>query len=250
MKKVLIFWLWNQWKKYMNYFYKKWYLIDVITKSWNNQNNLIKNIYSFDDIIWINKIFFNDYEFIIISVSPYSEQDKVIQFLLELELKNKIIIEKPGTYNLDLLKKIINYNNITFFIDELILWNKFRAKQIETIDISLPNGDRDIFEHIIGFIILRTDFKKLLKSLSINNFLCKDEKELIYNIKFLDYDIICKKWIYFINKIKILNNFDNSLDYIINNLLNSLELNKLYKNNFYLFQEYVSKNKQSLKIKD
>jgi len=70
--------------------------------------------------------FYEDISYIIVSVFPISEQEKVIEHLVQLHVLNKCIIEKPVCYNTALFQKLIERENYTFFVDEIVLAKTFQ----------------------------------------------------------------------------------------------------------------------------
>lgn len=239
MKKVLIFWLWFQWKKHINHFYDRWYLIDWVSKSWFNYDiKWLNFIYSFNDILKKEKFFFKKYDLIVVVAKPYYQQDNIINFLLSLKLDNKVIIEKPVTYNLKLLRKLLSRKNYYFFIDEIFFWKKFSNNSIADIKIILNNNDSSLFEHAMWFFLLRNDFKNRIQKIDINFLNSKYGDEFIfYNIIIWKYNIFCIGWIYYIWDLKITNSiFKNALSTVLN--LNNEE-NFLFKNNYILLMKYI-----------
>lgn len=234
MKRVLVFWLWFQWKKYVNYFKSKWFIVDWVNKSWLTDLKL--NLFSFDEIKKKDKSFFFEYEYVIVCIKPTFEQDNVINLLIELELENKIIIEKPVTNDLLMFKKLLNLESVSFFLDEIVLWNIFKQQEIKDVVISLPNWDIDMLEHIMGVFILNKDFINILKEIKIKNFNCADYKKLIYKITFWKYTIICERWEYFINGKRLNFSFDKSLDFLLNSIIKNQNMLQLFKKNFFLLK--------------
>jgi hypothetical protein len=56
---------------------------------------------------------------IIVAVYPYLNQTSVVKYLLKLEIRNKILIEKPVVNDFSLFDDLVTRDNFIFFIDEL-----------------------------------------------------------------------------------------------------------------------------------
>jgi hypothetical protein len=188
IKKILLFWMWKQWLKYYNYFKKEWYSIYWVTESWTNKiNHSLSGLFSFNNLNKKEKDFFNDFEYIVVCVKPIENQTLVINFLLDLWLTNKIIVEKPITNDINLFEKIISNKNITFFLDEVYFSRLFLNKEISNITIKASNNDYEFIEHSIWFFLLRSDFENILKIIEIKNSseIIKDDYfNMYYEIKF------------------------------------------------------------------
>jgi len=249
-KKVLIFWLWFQWKKYIKYFLDNWYIIDWISKTWLNKNNIIwlNEIYSFEYIENKKDFNFVKYNYIIVAIKPYDEQDNVIKSLLEKEIKNKIIIEKPVSYDMDLLYKILQLDNYYFFIDENILWNLYKKvfkNNINNIKFIIydKSGYNHILEHMIAPFLFFDNFIDILDLIEIKFWKDKKEDTFYYDIIYNNFIINCNKWIINLNSKNIYNlYFKNSLDFLLN--LDYI-YNKLFKINFLIFRKKYEKNNYS-----
>jgi len=247
--KVLIFWLWFQWKKYVEYFFKKNYIVDWVTKTWLNKQNLfwLESIFNWDDIIKKEKIFFENYDLIIIAINPYNEQDKIINFLLKIWCKSKVIIEKPVSYNFELLEKLKKNNNYYFFIDEIILNNIvikiFNREKINKIIFIIYDDFKEnyihILEHISASFLLLNEFNKILVKVKLlfnkNTFKNVLKYKILLDKKYILY---YNKWDLFLNNKKIKSLFFNeSLDYILT--LKS-DNNNIIKNNFIYLRKYLN----------
>jgi len=246
MRRVLIFWIWFQWSKYINFFNKKWFIIDVVTKSWKNKKNIlnINKVFHINEVLLKDTAFLNNYSNIILAINPIVEQEKVIKFLLSKDVRNKVIIEKPVSYNLELLKILKEKNNFYYFIDEIILANTYKKifyKEIKKLVISFYKSKNyiDILEHIFSPFLLFKNFSSVIKSninLRENNDIINFLKyTIIYNDKLI---INFDKWVLTINKRFFYDiKFWKSLEYIL-----SLkeEYNLLLKDNFIKLREYLN----------
>lgn len=247
-KKVLIFWLWFQWKKYVEYYRKKWYLVDWVTKSWLNKHNInwLHNIFQAEFLQEKEKSFYNKYNFIIIAISPNNEQDKIIKYFLNKDFKTKIIIEKPVSYNLELLNKLINKENYYFFIDEIVLSSYYKKIFKNNTNLTFETViDNSNLEHIFWAFLLFSNFNDYLNNIKIVDNNINDNSKLFYNIKSNKFNLNCNKWIFKLNNRSFFNlNFWNSLEYVFSLWVNK---NKLIKSNFLFLQKYLlENNKQGL----
>lgn len=244
MKKVIIFGLWNQWNKYVKYFLDKWYEVEAVTKLWFNKNNIknISKIYKSEEILE-NKIFdFSIYKNIVLVISPYKEQEKVIKYFLGINYNWKIIIEKPVSYDLELLKILEKKQNFYFFVDELYFSPFYQKINSKNIIFVLYNKNVNEYihflEHIFWWFLLLENFEEFFKNLKIKFLENKDEFDLKYNIIFDKNILFFERWDLFLNNKKILStNFFKSLDFI---LQISDEENILYKKNFYLMRNFIN----------
>ncbi len=235
--RVLIFWLWFQWLKYVKYFLHKNFIIDWVTKSWLNKNNInwLYNIYKSSNIIKKEIGFFNNYSNIVIAIKPYKEQDSIIKFLLHLDIKNKIIIEKPISYDIDLLNILKTKDNYYYYIDELIL-SRFYEKifNFESSIYIYSINDIEIKEHALWWFLLFKNLNVFLNKIKLKNIQDIKEDELFYIIKQWKYYLSNYRWKVKINNKEVLKIFFNtSLDYIFN--LNRKK-NILLKFNFILIR--------------
>lgn len=210
MKKVLIIWPGKQGKKYIHYFLQKWYIIDLVSRSVSYQNPSINKHFSSQHLqnFWIKEL--HEYTYIVISVAPIKEQEKIIEQILTFDYNWKIIIEKPIASDHNILKKVCKNENVFVFIDELILKNII-PWTYSNINIFAYNYD--VFDHAIWMFLESEKFNnkkiRLIESSKYWN-------NLNYKI-YADTDIIeCKRWIYYFNKKEIYNlDFSKSLEYVL-----------------------------------
>lgn len=244
MKKILIFWLWFQAQKYVKYFENKWYEIESVTKSGINKNTVrnISKLYKSEEILKNKNFDFSNYDMIILSIHPYNEQEKVIKYFLENNFLGKIIVEKPVSYNENLIKILENKRNFYFFVDELFFSNFYKKIGKFSLNFILYNNNLNeyihLLEHIFWWFLLSENFENILQNLKIKFLQNKNEKDLKYNIIFDKNILFFEKWDLFLNNKKILTtNFSKSLDFI---LQISDEENILYKKNFYLMRKFIN----------
>lgn len=237
---VLILWTWKQGLKYYQYFKSLWYRISLCNRSWVDKKNKFNwtNIFKFDKIKNIK--FFEKFDIIIIAISPTAEQTKVLKFILSTNIKNsKIIIEKPVSYELDLLNQIIDKENIFYFNDEIYLNLILNRKPIKIKSAF----DRDILEHSLWYFLTYKNFSTILTN--INFYL------LNKNIDYIYYEIEFQQWEKLINYkgniiIKIWHKKQvNEMNFnkCLYNLLNtSKQENKIIKKNLFYLNKFI-KNK-------
>jgi len=248
MKKVLVFWMWNQWIKYLNYFSKLWYSLDVVTRSWKvKSNSFFCNYYIFYDLINFDSTFFSNYDFIVVAVNPYEQLDLVLRFIYSKKLNNKIIIDKPVSYDIEFLSKLLLKDNYYFFIDEILLsklyLNLFNINSFSNLNIVIYSKNKlsyiDILEHVFWWFLLDSNFLNLFNKIKINFINKSIWNDLlyykIYNKKFL---LSFEAWKIYINWLSILDlKFDNSLDFILS--INSIN-NRTYKKNFIILRKFLN----------
>ncbi len=234
--KILIFWCWDQAWKYIHIF--KDYKLDIVTEK--NKCKHYKNNYFYNNFIK-KKIDFDKYKYIIISVFPIENQTKIIKFLINKNISTKIIIEKPVTYDLKLLKNLILKDNIVFNIEELEFSKIFLNIKIDRVDIYSNNRDFTI-DHSIGFILLNKTFNKSLWKIT---FYYKKSKEKELNYKLIinnNIIIINNKWILYLNG-KEFNNISlySNIKFLVKFF--NTKSNLLFKYNYFLFKKDLLNNK-------
>ncbi|MDD2907720.1 MAG: hypothetical protein PHH98_03710 [Candidatus Gracilibacteria bacterium] len=237
---ILLFGLGNQGVKYVKNFNND---VFCVTKSGINKTGIeVKNIISYSNFIdnYYSFDFLNNFDLIIICVDK-SSLDNLINKLCFLNLHSKILIDKPVSYDLDLLEKLKNYNNIYYFIDEIFfnkLYNKiFNSSYVKIISIK----NVDVLEHVFGGFLLNNNFDLILKNINI---IYEDEKNRgAFN---LNFKIVNKNYIlYYNNGIIFLNgkkiNHFSSFEKVIDIILNFDENDNIrYKNNFILMRQKLN----------
>jgi methyl-accepting chemotaxis protein len=241
MSKILIFGAWYQWKKYINYFSSNNYFIDIVNTNWINKinNSFINNTFKYSNIIE-SDFDFSEYNYIVIAVNPYEEQIKVINFILSNNIKRKIIIEKPVAYDIKLLEKLLNYDNIYYFSDEIALGKIYKKIFQDLSDIIIfSTKNVDILEHILSWFLLFKDLEKYLQKIIFKfENLSENKRDLNYKILYNKYSIENNKWNLKLNWRNIYNlNFSDSLSNILDLDLNN---NYLIKKNFILLRNFLN----------
>lgn len=240
MSRVLIFGLWKQGRKHYDYFSSRGYEVVGVTKTGETTLNP-KQILSFEEIQSKNRIFFQSFSYIIVSVYPYENQNEVINFLIDYHLTSNIIIEKPVVTDIEIFSRIQDIENIYYFIDEAYFSPLFAKKDIANTEIISYCSDYEVFEHAMWFFLLREDFWDLLKKMEVKiEDMWVDYTSLYYKTILWKYEIVCDRWTYSING-KVIGEhiFEKSLDFFTQKLCVYKEINKIYKRNFFTLQQYI-----------
>lgn len=247
MKKVLILWLWGQWRKYINYFLKNNYEVLWVCNTSKTKNE-IENKFKIDVLLDYKNIDLNVFEIIIIAL-PID-----IQAQVALEISNKtnkkILVEIPVTFNEELLHELISKQNIIFFLEEYFtkfstLLRKINLNDLTKIQIELfiSHQDKDnidalkvAYVHLFNnFLINNFDFNKLEISLKYHNFENINYKIITnYKKSLVNYSFLQEKYLQIWDK-KIIDNYN--FDYVLSNLINTDIPKDLYLRNF----KYITK---------
>lgn len=244
IKKVLLFWLWFQWQKYLSYFLKNNFYIDWVCKTEKTRQNIEKK---YSTKIFLENENFNifDYDIIILALPPSVQWEKVIE-ILEKWFSKKIIVEIPVCFDIEIINKLKKYNNVFFFLEEYFtkLWyflRKIDSSKINKIKIKIftnKNDYENIFAREVTFLHIKNNF--LWLNLGENIF----EYEInFHNLEDIFYEVdFCYnnlKIFYFFKKEKFLKisekiyNDDFCFDNILERYLNlEINLNNFYKLNF------------------
>ncbi len=185
-KKILIFWLWFQGRKYLEYFYSWGYAVEVVTSEQKVEDKRCSYSYLYRELKDKWQKFYEQFVYIVVAVQPLNNQTHVIKGLLWKKISSTIIIEKPVTDDIDLLNKLIKKRNIIFFFDELAL--SWLVKKIYGNEQNLqfviyekcdPNS---ILEHAIAAWFLDKDFFHMQSSIQVYNKNAKNNYETHYKI--------------------------------------------------------------------
>lgn len=236
--------MWNQWIKYLNYFSKLGYDVDIVTKTWKwNWELKFYNYYCFNDIITFDSNFFSKYNFIVIAVNPYEQLELVLNFIYNKNLNNKIIIEKPVSYNINFLHELVLRDNYYFFIDELVLWEYFKKIFSDNSIINIFLYEKwlhynlNILEHVFWNFLILNNFDYLLSNFKINFLNGKDKDYFFYELKSSKVSLKCIKGYFFLNNNLFYKlNFEKSISFL---LWLSLEDNLKFKSNFLSLRKYL-----------
>jgi len=259
--KILLFWFGYQGKKYYTYLKNKyWFSFDIITKS-GKVDVLVKQddkVYKYNEEEIIRKL--SKYDVIIVAVSPLSEQEKILNMLLKVNINAKVLVEKPVVEDLKYLKDLVYRKNFYFFCDEIVNWkyikdifdkyNKSNTFVFQKKIFFIPNLEYHIFEHAIcNFLYLnKTWLENLLNDLSLksepfNKFLLWRKifyKIIVGNLIFINLGgrlLIKAGNNYWIKKI----NFYEAVDFYLFKLTD--KDNFIFKNNYFVFRAFIDKYK-------
>jgi len=192
MRKALIFWGGFQSRKYQGYFWSEWFETSIVTLSWipREWTEKFGNFYRFDEIVPLKQNFFTPFDYIIVCVKPYAQQEKVICHLLALGLENTIVIEKPVSHDERLCDELAGKPNVYYFIDETVLYDsykKFVHMDLNSFRITLYNtynydGEDywDLLEHIFGWLLFSPGFESLLQKTKFLNTKKPLDHEMVY----------------------------------------------------------------------
>ncbi|MDD2892120.1 MAG: hypothetical protein PHQ95_04085 [Candidatus Gracilibacteria bacterium] len=236
-------------QKYINLLFDIGYNIDIVTNKTLFVSEKINNSYLYEEFLR-QKINYSVFDIIIVSVRPITNQTEIIKYLIGLELENKIILEKPVTYDLQLLNDLLKHENITYNIEELYLSSEllklFDNKQ--NIKVDTINKDYNI-EHAIGIFLLDKSFKNYLDKI-IFNFKKTNDSKLNYDLYLNDNLLIsCKDGVIFHNSNVSLNlNSFKSFEFNLKLLLANKNLNFLFKYNFLLLKKSLLKNQVEIDL--
>lgn len=238
MNKVLVIWLWEQWKKYINYFIKNDYDVFWVCKSVNTKKQ-IETKYGINVFLNYKKLNLNTYSIIIVCIPP-EVQWKVSLDILQNWFSNKLLIEIPVTWDKIELEKIKKYENVIFYLEEYYtLLSQFLRKldtnNIQKIDIEVSTNRED-YENLQAREVTYIHIKNNFLWLNINNinynFSFHKSSDIFYEITF-EY-----KWErvnYVFNKDKYLNIWNNKFvdDYNFDNVLTKMIIEKSDFNKYY-----------------
>ena len=242
-KKVLIFGLWLQWQKYINFFKKNWYNIFWVCITEKTKLDIVKNFHV-NVFLESEKIDYLYYDLIIFALPPSIQWKKALEVLYSW-YENRVIIEIPVSFDSKEVKELSMYKNVYFFLEEYFtLLSEFLRK----IDINLIDKiNISVYTNIYDYNNLES---RKVTFLHINsNFLWLniENKKFNYEIKFHDlgdifyevyfnykwkkvfYKFSLEKYLKIGDKIVYDNfNFDNVLSKILDSNIN------LFTSNFYL----------------
>lgn len=257
MKKVIIIWLWYQWKIFINYFKKNKIEIIWVCKTERTKKNIVKNFWIKVYVDYKQAVNENlDTDLIVLCAYPITFYEDFFNFIFDYDIK--ILTDLPISFNLDFLKKIVDNKNVYFLLLEtkLFLFKNILDKNISRIECNLYFNRENLLTIKNPKEFLLVDSQYLY-----NNFLWFDLSKIKLNffekktvIKNLEYSIIIDEnfiykyedWRYFYfdkkNNIKktSLIIYDDLLDEILFDIKNWKNLyKKEYFENFnYLFKKY------------
>ncbi len=114
---ILIIWVGEQWKKYINFFQNKPVHITGVCQSQASQS-LISKKYDIQVIIWLSwKVHFKEYDLIIIAL-PVKIQWTTALNILNQWYSWKIIVDTPVSWDNTVIQSLMDYDNVSFFLEE------------------------------------------------------------------------------------------------------------------------------------
>ena len=245
-KKILIFGFWNQAKKYIHFFSARGYFVTVVSASGYMDKKLwnITDIFAYEHIQWIDRVFFLQFSLIIIAVSPILEQEKIISVIINQALSIPCIIEKPVSFEANILEILIEIPYITFFIDETCLAPIFSRASPQNIHIQIGK-DRDILEHSIWCFLLHPKFTALLPNICFSLFeFDNNDTGIFYEILTENMGIlICKNGTFSLNKHIIADHiFEKNLSFLLTRVFPYTDINTCLKKNFLFLSNFLSQS--------
>lgn len=251
MKKALVFWLWTQWMKYLRFFWPRWYHVYWVSKSGKSCDmSMLKEVYSIDDIVSKKADFFTNFSCIVIAVDPISEQSRVLSLLLSFQLTQPIIVEKPVSYDLDIIHEAITTDNYIFNIDETVFYKLLGKEDFNINSLTIiSSADDSNIEHACGLLLGRHDFKWILQDTKFQ-FIDRHESGIYYRLHINEsIDILCDAWFLYVNGKKIWNlDLMNSIEFMLETVNNHKKLQKLLKENYLSLKQYIVKNSNTYRL--
>ncbi len=130
-KKVVIFWLWWQWKQFLSYFIKKKYSVIWICKSEKTKES-IENIYKIKVFTDYKKVLSNDIFLLVLCAYPVDIYDEVISY--SRKYNYKILSDLPISFNKDKIQSYWNIQRLFFFIMETkLFFFKYLKKNLHKV---------------------------------------------------------------------------------------------------------------------
>lgn len=163
--KVLVIGLGGQWKKYVSYFLKKWYLVDGCCKTLNTKKS-IQDTFGIPVFVEGEIIDYTKYEIIVIALPPDIQAKKALS-ILRTSFINRMIIEIPVSFDRDEIEQLLKFENVYFFLEEYYTLFSKLLRQISPSEI--------IISRIICYIhpvdLWSAEAKKVALLHIFNNFL-------------------------------------------------------------------------------
>lgn len=235
IKKILIFGLWKQWQKYINFFKKNWYIVNWVCVTEKTKINIIKN-FSIEVLLESELLDYSSFDLIVFALPPIIQWKKALEILSKW-YTNKVIIEIPVSFENREIKDLLKYKNVYFFLEEYFTLlsefiRKIDIRLIEEINISIftNKSDYDNLEaRKVTFLHINSNFlwlkiKKELFNYEIN---FHDLEDIFYEVSFyykwnkIFYKFSQEKYLEIWEK-KI--NDDFNFDKVLSNII-SIDLN-------------------------
>ncbi len=229
---IAIIWLWNHWKKYINFFEKKdlevfWACKTRKTKNYIESNYHIKVFLDYKELIKTHRL-----DFIVLALPQEIQWKIALNILKKVSKKTKILIELPVCDSISDREALEKFENVWFFIEEYYsLLSSFLRKidisNISSINVSMYVSAEDFWDeksqnidkiHLMNnFVWLWIDYNifdiKIYKHDDINVYF---DINFSYLWKKINYSFFEKKILKIWNK-QFIDNFN--FDEVINSLL-------------------------------
>lgn len=216
-KKVLIFGLWQQWQKYINYFKKNWYIVTWVCLTENTKINII-NKFSIEVLLETDIWDYFSFDLIILALPPVIQWKKALEILSQW-YTNKLIIEIPVSFENSEIKDLLKYKNVYFFLEEYFtllseFMRKIDVRKIDMINISIltHQSDYDNSEaRKVTFLHINSNFLWLNIKKDVFNYEVNfhNLEDIFYDVSF-DYE--WKKIFYKFAKEKYLKIWEKKID--------------------------------------
>lgn len=240
MNSALIIWLWGQWKKYINYFIKNNYEVVWVCRTLKTQKYIE---YKYWIRVHTDYKSINYYSFdIIIVCLPPTTQWEISLDILQRGYTKRMIIEIPVTWDKNILKKIQEFKNAHFFLEEYFtilsqFLRKVKINFISNICINVICSEKDFYDEKakkVTDIHVRNNFLGTNLIIPKYIFSFHSSEDIFYEISFLyiktqvKYVFSNKKYLQIGEKIIDDNyNFDTVLDELLQMDNNVSDLYKL-----------------------
>ncbi len=226
--KIAVIWFWAQWKKHVQFWRYINHNPDIFTRTGRESTDKIDNFLP------------NRYEIIISAISPISEQTQVIKRILKSNYQGYLIIEKPVTYNFDLLELLRDRPKTIFFIDEIFLpLETKKLQKIDSIEVSAYTQSDfiNILQHAIGLLLSQDlvyfNWKDLKLQFNISNFLqysCISNSIENANFNLEGLTIYGEQVVF---------NFDSTYKYLLLSIRDD-DMHRRVRKNYYNFLKMIS----------
>jgi len=191
-KKVLIFGLWWQWKKYINFFKKNWYIITWVCITENTKISIIEN-YSIDVFLESEISDYSIFDLIVFALPPSIQWKKALEILSTWYI-NKVIIEIPVSFSKTEVRSLLKYKNVYFFLEEYFTLlsdfiRKLDINLIDKINISVFTNKFD-YENIearkVTFLHINSNFLWLEIAKEVFNYeiIFHELEDIFYEVSF------------------------------------------------------------------
>ena len=128
-REILIIWVWEQWKKYIEFFLKKKVYITAVCKTQESQIK-ISQAYDIQVKVWLSWLNHYDAFDIIIVALPAEIQWSTALSICKQWYRWKMIVDTPVSWDKEVIQWLKKYTNVCFFVEEYYtLFAKLLRKQ-------------------------------------------------------------------------------------------------------------------------